>query len=87
MHNDSGGATDEIDAPALMLVGECVSVLDHLDYEARVGKMLGEFVSPVARSRDFIERRTAAVMARRTGVSNGSLALGWRRGEYVLRVS
>ena len=55
MHIDSGGATDEIDAPALMLMGEWVSVLDHLDYEARVGKMLGELVSPVARSGDFTD--------------------------------
>ena len=46
---DLRGAADEIDAPALVLMGKCVSVLDHLDCEARVGEMLGELVSPVAR--------------------------------------
>ena len=33
-------------APALMLMGECVSVLDHLDFRAHVREMLGELVSP-----------------------------------------
>ena len=61
----SGGATDEIDASALMLMGECASVLDHLDCEARVGEMLGELVSPVARSCDFTDVELALAFVHR----------------------